>query len=291
MPKSKSRIFEKWNSGLIISALLIVILAAGFQTLRQAWFRVTSNFFYPYVEVPAQGKYAAADGSSRLYSKNELAAKITGLETANRIFASKVARFGELTVENEKLRALLKLPKRSDCNYIAAEIIIRDPLFWKEGFTVNRGSDDGVIAGTPVLCFNPQYPGQVILTGVVKETARHSARVMSVLDPRFRISAYFESADTHGIINGDSRQTLVPDEINISFLSKQSKFTPGEKCFTSGFEHQIPGGFLIGSLKQLDSKDQVFSTQLYFSGKIIPATPLDSLNFVVLAVTKNYRLL
>jgi rod shape-determining protein MreC len=290
MAKSKRKIFEKWNSGLIIAALLIVILAAGFQTLRQAWFRISSNFFYPYLELPARGKYAAADGSSRLYSKSELAAKITRLEAANRIFASKVARFGELTVENEKLRALLKLPKRADCNYLAAEIIIRDPLLWKEGFTVNRGTADGVITGTPVLCFNPQYPGQVILAGVVKEAAKYSARVMSVLDPRFRLSAYFEIAETHGIINGDSRQTLIPDEINISFLSKQSKFTPGEKCFTSGFEHQIPGGFLIGSLKQLDSKDQVFSTQLYFSGKIIPAAPLDSLNFVVLAVSKDRSL-
>ena len=287
----KGKNLRRWNYGLIISALLILIMAASFQTLRQAWFKVTSNFFYPYIDFPAQAKYAAADGSTRLYSKEELAAKISKLQVDNRIFASKVARLGELVVENEKLRSLLKLPRRSDYAYVAAEIILRDPLRWKEGFVINRGSDDGIIEGTPVLCFNPSYPKQVILAGVVKETARHSAQVVTVLNPRFRISGYLTGAKTHGIINGDPGQTIRAGEINISFLSKRKNFTSGEKCLTSGFEHQIPGGFLIGSLKGLDSQNQIFSNKLYLSAKIIPAAQLDDLNFVVLAIPEKKRAL
>jgi rod shape-determining protein MreC len=287
----KGKNLRRLNYGLIISALLIVILAAGFQTLRQAWFRVTNNFFYPYIDFPAQMKYAAADGSSRLYSKQELSAKITKLQDDNRIFASKVARLGELVLENEKLRSLLKLPKCPDYTYIAAEIIIRDPLRWKEGFVVNRGSDDGIIEGTPVLCFNPAYPKEVILAGVVKETARHSAQIITVLNPGFRISGYFTKAHTHGIINGDASQTFSPDEINISFLSTRKNFTVGEKCLTSGFEHQIPGGLLIGSLKNMDYKNQIFSNKLYLSAKIFPAAQLDDLHFVVLAIPQKKRAL
>ena len=291
MARLKSKNLRRWNYGLIISALLIVIMAASFQTLRRAWFRVTNNFFYPYINVPAQIKYVAADSSARLYSKEELTAKISKLETENRVFASKVARLGELTVENEKLRALVKLPKRSAYTYIMAEIIIRDPLRWKEGFTVSRGSDDGIIDGTPVLCFNPEYPEQVILAGVVKDVARHSAQVITVLNPRFRISAYLAGAKTHGVINGDASQPLRPDEINISFLSTRKKFTPSEKCFSSGFEHQIPGGFLIGSLIGMDSKNQIFSNKLYLSAKILPAAQLDDLHFVVLAIPQQNRVL
>lgn len=287
----KGKNIRRWNYGLVISALLIVVMAASFQTLRKAWYRVTNNFFYPYIEFPTQVKYIAADGSIRLYSKGELAAKISKLEADNRIFASKVARMGELTVENEKLRSVLKLPKRSDYTYIAAEIIIRDPLRWKEGFIVNRGSDDGIIDGTPVLCFNSAYPKQVILAGVIKDVARHSAQVITVLNPRFRISAYLTEAETHGIINGDTRQTLKPDTVNISFLSTLKNFTPGENCLTSGFEHQIPAGFLIGSLKNMDSKRHIFSNKLYLSAKISPAAQLDNLNFVVLAIPKIKRVL
>jgi rod shape-determining protein MreC len=287
----KGKNLRRWNYGLIISALLIVILAASFQTLRRTWFRVTSNFFYPYINFPTQSKYFLADGSSRLYSKDELSAKINKLESENRIFASKVARVGELVIENEKLRSMLKLAKRSDYNYVAAEIILRDPLRWKEGFTVSLGSDDGIIDGTPVLCFNPSYPEEVILAGVVKDVARHSAQVITVLNPRFRISGYLTEAKTHGIINGDAGQTFRPDQINISFLSIRKVFTPGEKCFTSGFEHQIPGGFLIGSLKRLDSKNQIFSNKLYLSAKILPAAQLDNLHFVVLAIPQKKRAL
>lgn len=287
----KGKNLRRWNYGLIISALLILTMAASFQTLRQAWFKVTNNFFYPYIDFPAQVKYAAADGSTRLYSKQELSAKISKLQADNRIFISKVARLGELVIENEKLRSLLKLPKRFDYAYIAAEIILRDPLRWKEGFVVNRGSDDGLIEGTPVLCFNPTYPKQVILAGIVKDVARHSAQVITVLNPRFRISGYLAEAKTHGIINGDVGQTFRPDEINISFLSTRKKFTPGEKCLTSGFEYQIPGGFLIGSLKRLDSRNQIFSNKLYLSAKIFPAAQLDNLHFVVLAIPQKKRAL
>ncbi len=287
----KGKHLRRWNYGLIISALLILVLAAGFQTLRQAWFRVTNNFFYPYIYFPAEAKYAVADSSSHLYSKEELSAKITKLQADNRIFASKVARLGELVIENEKLRSALKLPKRSDYTYITAEIILRDPLFWKEGFVVNLGSDNGIIEGTPVLCFNPAYPKEVILAGVVKEVARHSAQVITVLNPRFRISAYLAQAKTHGIINGDPGQTVRPDEINISFLSTRKQFTPGEKCLTSGFEHQIPGSLLIGSLQSMDYKNHVFSNKLYLSAKISPAAQLDDLHFVVLAIPQKKRAL
>ncbi len=291
MARIKGKNLKRWNYGLIISALLIVVMVASFQTLRQVWFRVTNNFFYPYIDLPVQGKYLAADGSTRLYSKQELAEKISQLQADNRIFATKVARLSELTIENEKLRSVIKLPKRSDYNYITAEIIFRDPLRWKEGFTVSRGTADGIIAGTPVLCFNPGYPEQVILAGVVKNVARHSAQVITVLNPRFRISGYFAEAKTHGIINGDARQTLRPDQINISFLSTRKKFNPGEKCLTSGFEHQIPAGFLIGSLKRLDARNQIFSNKLYLSAKILPAAKLDNLHFVVLAIPQNKRAL
>ena len=287
----KGKHIIRWNYGLIISALFIVILAAGFQTLRQAWFRVTNNFFYPYIDFPAQSRYAAADSSSHLYSKEELSAKITKLQNENRIFASKVARLGELVIENEKLRSVLKLPKRSDYSYVAAEIILRDPLFWKEGFVVNRGSDKGIVEGTPVLCFNPAHPKEVILAGIVKEVAKHSAQVITVLNPRFRLSAYLDKAETYGIINGDSGQTLRPDEMNISFLSTGKKITPGEKCFTSGFEHLIPGALLIGSLKSMDYKNHIFSNKLYLSAKISPAAQLDDLHFVILAVPQNKRTL
>jgi len=287
----KGKNLRRWNYGLIISALLIVIMAASFQTLRQAWFRVTNNFFYPYIDFPAQAKYVAADSSTRLYSKQELAAKISKLQSENRVFASKVARMGELIVENEKLRSLLKLRKRSDYKYISAEIILRDPLRWKEGFVVSSGSDDGIIEGTPVLSFNPAYPEQVILAGIVKDVARHSAQVVTVLNPRFRISGYLAQAETHGIINGDTHQTLRPDTLNISFLSTRKVYTPGEPCLSSGFEHQVPAGLLIGSLKRMDSKRQIFSNKLYLSAKILPAAQLDNLHFVVLAIPKNKRAL
>ena len=291
MPGKKGKFLERWNYGLIISALLIVILTAGFQTLRLAWFRVTNNFFYPYLNYPAQAGYISADESTRLYSKRELASKIKELETDQRIYASKVARLGELTVENEKLRSLFKLPKRSDYNYITAEIILRDPLRWKEGFTVSCGSSNGIVKGTPVLSFSPLYPNKVILVGIVKEASKHSAQVITVLNPQFRISCYLTKADTHGIINGDNRQGLKSDLINVSFLSTRKKYHAGEECLTSGFEHQIPAGFLIGNFKKLDTKNQFYSNELYLTARIIPAVQLDNLHFVVLAVPTHKRTL
>ncbi|MDD5727230.1 MAG: rod shape-determining protein MreC, partial [Victivallales bacterium] len=112
---------------------------------------------------------------------------------------------------------------------------------------------------------------------------------ISVLDPRFCLSGFLAQARTHGIINGDSRREFSSEGIELSFLSVRKEFKPGDKCFTSGFEHHVPAGLLIGVLEKLNEKPQIYSNSLYLSAVLQPAAQLDRLHFVVIAIPAMNR--
>ncbi|MCP3964897.1 MAG: rod shape-determining protein MreC [Lentisphaerae bacterium] len=284
MPWIKGKSFIKVSYLLILAALVIVVAAAGFDTLRTVAFRISSGFFYPYLSLPASGKYIIADRSLLLHSRSELAAALEKQQKTNRSLAAKAAVVAELAVENEELRRLLKLKPRPDYNYIAAEIILRDPVNWQEGFVISKGRADGIKEGTPVLCFTNGDSKEPILTGIVKNTSKHSAQVTSVISPHFRISAYLTESKSYGFLNVDDQQRRDPGKVNISYLPTGHEYKLGQRCVTTGFERKVPAGIDIGRLSEMLTSNSAFDNNLYESGIVDPMVNLENIHFVLLPV-------
>ncbi|QSH41786.1 rod shape-determining protein MreC [Lentisphaerota bacterium ZTH] len=280
----KGKSFIKISYLLILAALIAVVAAAGFDTLRTVAFRISSGFFYPYLSLPASGKYEIADRSLLLHSRNELAAALEKQQKVNRALSAKAAVVAELAVENEELRSLLKLKARPNYSYIAAEIILRDPVNWQEGFVIGKGKAEGVKKGTPVLCFSNGDSNHPIMAGIVKNVSNHSAQVTSVISPHFRISAYLTGNKAYGFLNVDEQQRREPGKINISYLPVAHKYKTGQRCVTTGFERKIPAGIDIGKVSEIITPDTVFDNNLYKTGMIEPMVNLESIHFVLLPV-------
>lgn len=66
----------------------------------------------------------------------------------NRRLSAEAAEAKEFEEENLQLRRLLKLDPPAAWRYVAAEVILRDPVLWNEHFTIDRGSRDGLTKGS-----------------------------------------------------------------------------------------------------------------------------------------------
>ena len=274
------RLWERKALAAGILVLSLVVLGAGYRVLRNGAGRFFDDFFYPYLHLSKLGSSKLADMSLLAYSRRELAAKLEDLQRRNKTLALQAAAAGELLQENEELRKLIEFAPPGKRNYLAAEIILRDPLMWRERFTVDRGEADGVHKGAAVI--NVTGDGRMFLVGVIERVGRHTSTVTTLRSSALRISARLGSGGAVGFVNsgvGRGGDGTIP----IGYLPAAGGCRPGEAVLTTGFESGIPPGVTIGVLAEVERRGSLFSDRPYLSGKVDLAADLDTLRFVVIA--------
>ena len=194
-----NRLWERKALAAGILVLSLVVLGAGYRVLRNGAGRFFDDFFYPYLHLSKLGSSALADMSLLAYSRRELAAKLEDLQRRNRTLALQAAAAGELLQENEELRKLIEFSAPRRRSYLAAEIILRDPLRWRERFTVDRGEADGVRRGAAVI--DVSGDGRMALVGVIERTGRHTSTVLTLRNGALRLSARIGASGTVGFVN------------------------------------------------------------------------------------------
>lgn len=117
--------------------------------------------------------------------------------------------------------------------------------------TVNKGRLDSIQPEMGVMDQNG-------VVGVVNTVSDHHARIISLLNPNFRLSCKLRGNDAFGSLvwNGKS-----PYEAILEELPKQVRFHKGDTIITSGysavFPEGIPVGIIIGSTR---GEDDNFNT-------------------------------
>ena len=275
-----NRLWERKALAAGILVLSLVVLGAGYRVLRNGAGRFFDDFFYPYLHLSKLGSSALADMSLLAYSRRELAAKLEDLQRRNRTLALQAAAAGELLQENEELRKLIEFSAPRRRSYLAAEIILRDPLRWRERFTVDRGEADGVRRGAAVI--DVSGDGRMALVGVIERTGRHTSTVLTLRNGALRLSARIGASGTVGFVNvGSGRNS--DGTIPIDYLPSSGGYRPGEAVLTTGFETGIPSGVTIGVISEVERRGSLFADRPFVSGKVVPAADFDTLRFVVIA--------
>lgn len=266
---------------LAATVLACVLICAAWVTLGDTIGRVVGDFLYPYLQLSRLGADSLSDRSLLLYSRSELARRLEQQLAENRRLLAQVAAGETLRIENTQLRRQMNLSPPPSWRYIDAEIILRDPRFWNERLTLNRGGRDGVVSGSAVMAAAPD--GGVSFVGVVTRVMKRSAEVVTVLNPEVRISAVLPLSNIVGIVNSGRLRT-VGREVDVGFLPVDQVPADREELLTTGFEPQIPAGIRIGVLSSVQHADPVFSSELYRCGTVIPSADFSGVRFVVVAV-------
>jgi rod shape-determining protein MreC len=174
---------------------------------------------------------------------NTLAQDNEQIKNENVELKNQLADYVLLQQQNEQLRDQLGLSNRALYKFAGAEVIGYIPNGNQFFLQINRGQDDGVKVGDPVL-------GSGLLIGVVQQVGSRTAIITPSTDPAFRALAVDLVTKTPGLVNGGAENGLVMDRI-----PAEQKIEPGNLVVTSGLDGQFPQGLIIGEVDQVSQED------------------------------------
>ena len=105
--------------------------------------------------------------------------------------------------------------------------------------TLDKGEADGLQPEMGVMDQNG-------VVGVVNVTGRHHARVISLLNPNFRLSCKLRGSDTFGSLVWDGND---PQRAILEELPKHTIFHKGDTIVTSGYSAVFPEGLPVGTIE------------------------------------------
>lgn len=169
-----------------------------------------------------------------------------------------------------RLRNLLQLNALRKHPAFAARVIASrfGPMSVRKTFTVNKGFLDGATVGTPVAV-------QGGAVGRIMRSAPHTATVLMITDPEFRLAVISQNSRTPGILTGSADGT---GRLEVSYVSQTSKLTPGEMLVSSGESNDFPKGIPVGTVTNVEPGNETLFQKVHAS----PLADLERLEEVLL---------
>jgi rod shape-determining protein MreC len=217
--------------------------------------RQVSSFFATFAEI------------ERLRQLNEdLQRQVNELETENRSLEA-------IRTQNEQLSALLDVRTALAYETVAAEVVSRFYTQAERVMSLDRGSDDGVSDGDPVVAGGGALVGQVV------EVGPNFSRVHLLTDSRMTVVGLTEGSRATGEVTGQVERPLIMERIEAT-----NEVELGETVVTAGIDlgegirSPYPRGLLIGTVVDVQRPpNQVLQTAL-----LQPALPLERLDYVLI---------
>ena len=181
-------------------------------------------------------KYASID---KVMEQNEQ------LTAENAELRQQMVDYDRIKAENEAYKALANIQeKNSNATYVSGFVIGRDPLdsFW--GFTLDRGTLDGVAVNDAVIS------DEGYLLGVVREADLTSCKVMTILHPSFNAAGVVSRTRDNGIITG-SAEYAADGLCVLTNLARSTMSKAGDQIITTGLGGVFPPEVLVGVIKEL----------------------------------------
>jgi rod shape-determining protein MreC len=171
--------------------------------------------------------------------------------------------------ETDILAALVDFSRaRPENTYRAAAVIGRDPSPFLHYVIINRGSNDGILRGMPVVTDQG-------LIGRVDAVIADAARVQLITDPASSVNVRLQNAETEaslvGSVTGDVTLELIPQDINVQ---------PGDLVLTSGLGGGYPPDLIIGQVVNVRSRD----FDLFQQATVQPVVDFNRLEIVLIIV-------
>lgn len=155
-----------------------------------------------------------------------------------------VARARAAASENEQLRALLDLPFVEDADAIAARVISGATGNFEWTVQLDRGTDDGVEEGMPVVT-------GAGLVGRVVGSSGGRATVLLIRDPASGVRVVTEDAGTSGIAQGRSGEAT----LRLDLFDPASEVREGELVFTEGPQaSRFPPGVPVAEVVDVERR-------------------------------------
>lgn len=267
----------KTNPSRFWQTLILALLALGLMALAlggyltplsrivlnplvdaQTWLATRFQAIQNYIEAPQD--------VTRLMQRNaELEAQVSRLQT-------EIITLEQQLSETRILEALVDFARVNPENrYVAASVIGRDPSPFVKYVIINRGSDDGLRRGMPVVT-------QQGLVGRVAAVTAGAARIQLITDPASSVNVRLEPSRAQAILIGS-----ITGELSLDMVPQSAEIKIGDLVLSSGLGGNYPSNILIGQIVSVRQKE----TDLFQSAAVQPVVDFSQLEIVLVII--NFR--
>jgi rod shape-determining protein MreC len=146
------------------------------------------------------------------------------------------------------LREQLELLPRDKYDLVAATIVSQDSQGMGNWMEIDRGSNDGITSGMPVIV------SKSVLIGKIQEVGANSSRIMLLTNSKSTVSIMTSQNSTKGIAKGEYGLGIIFD-----MILQTDTVQIGDDVVTSGIGGETPRGLYVGSVQEVHaSSDHLF---------------------------------
>ena len=224
----------------------------------QEWFSTRSQAIQEFLAAPR-------DIVTLRTRNSELEAQVSQLQT-------QVIDLQQRVNETEILAALVDFSRANpESSYKAASVIGRDPSPFLHYVIINRGSNDGIQRGMPVVTNEG-------LVGRIDAVIADAARIQLITDPSSSVNIHLKNANTDALLIGS-----VTGDISLDLISQDAVINSGDLILTSGLGGGFPPDLIVGQVVNV----RKLPAELFQQATVQPAVDFSRLQ-IVLIIT-NFR--
>ena len=241
--------FETWKFKILI---IVAVFLVGIMAYAGANGRLTAapQELLSVVAAPFQKAVAVvSSGASTIWEKytriDDIIAENEELSKENAELRNQMVDYDRIKAENEAYKALTNIQQqRPEMTYVSSFVIGRDPLdsFW--GFTLDKGTLDGVAINDTIVS------DEGYLLGMVTEADLTSCKVMTILHPNFNAAGVVSRTRENGLITGSS-DYAADGLCLLTNLSKATMTEKNDQVITTGLGGVFPPDVLVGVVQEL----------------------------------------
>lgn len=212
--------------------------------------------------------------TDRFGNVTEIRAENDRLQAENDQLRSAAARVKELELENKQLTEQANFAvKFPEYKSVPARVIGRDPALVQKVLVLDRGGEDGIKMGMPVV--SPNF-----LIGIVTEVQPHQCKVRLIIDQDMQIGVLLQEERAAGIMYGRWQQG---GRLQVEHIGRDVTINPRAIVVTSNWTLHVPQGIPVGFVTKVIRDEQTDTQRL----EVVPYVNFDSLETVSVVLTEE----
>lgn len=185
---------------------------------------------------------------------------------------AQVIELQQKVAETDTLAALVDFSRSNpESSYKAAAVIGRDPSPFLHYIIIDRGSNDGIQRGMPVVTAKG-------LIGRVDAVIADAARVQLITDPASSVNIRLQNSNLQAVLTGS-----VTGDLSLDLIPQDVVIEEGSVVFTSGLGGGYPPDLIIGQVINVRKREADLFQQAFVQ-PVVDFTRLE----IVLIIT-NFR--
>lgn len=260
---------------LVLGAVALFLIFAGHRfgwlSKTESAVSVVATPFYWVTDLPSRFSEWLGDA---VRSRETISQQNEKLRAESLLLKAKVQKLAALEAENVRLRELLNSSALLDDSVLVAELIGVSPEPRTHEILINKGTDDGVYVGQPVIDALGLM-GQVIAVGPL-----HS-RVLLITDATHALPVQINRNGIRSVAEGVGSYY----ELELQHVAATTDIRVGDLLVSSGLGQRFPAGYPVAVVSEIEiDPGQPFATV-----KARPSAALNRSRHVLLVFTQQAK--